>query len=458
MSLTREDPELERPIEDPSQLLNYFHAAEKPKELWRVGTEHEKLGLYRDTLEPVPYHGERGIATLFGILERDHGFAAIREGDAIVGLEKEGTSITLEPGGQLELSGAPLFTMQETCKEFRDHIALMNHVCEPLGIVWLGLGVHPLANVDDLPRMPRERHRIMHDYLSKRGELALQMMYATGGVQANFDYASQTQVYKMLRMALSISPIVSALYANSSIELGKPNGFESKRSWVWRYTDPDRCGLLPFVFSPDWAADSAYQLYAEWALDVPMFLIQRDGRHIEMHGRSFREHMRSGTEGMRATMADWNLHLTTLFPEVRLKRVVEVRDADAVPPDLVCALPAFWKGLFYDSQSLDAAFAKFSHWTFDEVDALHAEVARRGLQSVTPDGPILELVPALLDLSAAGLDRLDHYAQTGETERAFLDPLYATVDRGISPGARLLERWERSPEPRSEIIIEYAAY
>ena len=457
MSLVREHPELERPVEDPSQLADYFRLGEKPREAWRVGTEHEKLGVRAGSLDPVGYDEARGLRSFLETLARDHGFEPLYEAGVLVGVEREGQGITLEPGGQLELSGAPLVTLHETCREFRDHIALMNHVSGEFGIVWLGLGMHPLATAEEVPWVPRERHRIMREVIGRRGALAHHMMKLTGGVQANLDYSDEGDLARKLRVSLVASPVVTALYANSSISEGRASGMVSRRAWVWRHTDPDRCGLLPFVFEPDWAA-GAYARYADWALDVPMMFVQRGDRHLPMEGRTFRAYLHEGAGEIRATLADWNLHLTTLFPEVRVKTVIEVRGADAVPPGLVCALPAFWKGILYDAETLEAAEARLRPWTFEQADRLHADVARGGLEVGTPDGPILGVAQELVDLAAKGLRRIAHRNRAGEDESLFLDPLYEILDRGTSPARQLLQRWEGPWEHRMERLIEYAAY
>jgi len=458
VSLTRQDPELEREIEDVSQLADFFRGGETAREDFRVGTEHEKIGLYEQTLSPVPYEGDRGIGALLAVLHREYGFDPLEDGERLVGLEREGASITLEPGGQLELSGAPLVTLHETCREFNEHLALMKHVSERFGIAWLGLGIHPLAKLDELPRMPRERYALMRSFLSERGALALWMMHGTGTVQANFDFSSEADAARKLRLALAASPIITSLYANSGVSEGGPNGFESRRAWVWRHTDPDRCGLLPFAFSDEWLEGGAYDRYARWALDVPGLFIVRDDHHLPLEGRTFRDYLENGHAGERATLADWNVHLTTLFPEARMKRVIEVRGADAVPPSLVCALPAFWKGLFYDDASLDAAFERVRSWTWREVDALHAAVAREGLAAASPGGPVLEVARELVDLSAAGLARIAAPNRRGETEELFLEPLYEILDRGASPARAVLELWEGAWAGRIDRLIEYAKY
>jgi glutamate--cysteine ligase len=458
VTLTREQPELERPVENEAVLLDYFRSGEKPREAWRVGTEHEKVGLRTSTFEPIGYAEERGLASLLQTLVDDHGFTPLREGPHLVGVERDGERITLEPGGQLELSGAPLTSLHETCREFQDHIKLMKHVSSELGISWVGLGIHPLAKVEGIPWVPRERYRIMRDVLGARGALAHHMMKATGSVQANYDYSDERDLAVKLQVGYAASPLVTALYANSSVSEGAPNGFLSRRAWIWRHTDPDRCGLLPFVFEPSWLEGGAYARYAEWALDVPMLFIQRDQRHAPVGGRTFRAFLHDGHGEHRATLADWDLHLTTLFPEVRLKRVIEVRGADAVPPGLVCALPAFWKGIFYDSEALAAAAARLRHWRFPDVDRLHAEVASRGLAARTPDGPALEVAQELVGIAAKGLEHSAVRNRAGEDERLFLEPLHEILDRGRSPGQQLVEQWEGSWQRRVDRLIEYAAY
>jgi len=455
VTLTREDPTLNEPVQSLDQLHQFFEVACKPEEQFRVGTEHEKFPLFADSLEPVAYEGERGLGALFEALRVDHGFSAFYEGSAIVGLERDGTSITLEPGGQLELSGAPLLSLHETCREFRDHVDLIKRVSAPFGIIWLGLGAHPLAETERIPRMPRERHDLMRAHLAAADTLGLSMMHATCGVQANFDFSSELDAGHKLRVAQWISPVVTALYANSSVSLGEPNGFESWRAHIWRHTDPARCGFLREVFESSFLERGAFRVYTEWALDVPVMFLVRDGRYAPQGGRSFRQLMDAGES---LTLADWNLHLTTLFPEVRLKRVIEVRGADAVPPDLVCALPALWKGVFYDSEALAEVERRLRHWSYEDVDRLHDEVSRLGLKADTPDGPIAGVARDLLDVSRAGLGRIAHLNSSGDNEQGFLDPLYGILEQGTSPGRGLLDRWDGAFQRRIELLIDFSRY
>ena len=444
MSLTREDPRLSRPAEDVEQLVEYFREGETPRADWRVGTEHEKLGLYAKTLKPVPYDGDKGIRALLSAIEKRHGWKPLSDAGLLVGLERDGRTITLEPGGQLELSGNPLVSLHETEREFRDHIALVNGISAELGIVWLGLGLHPIAAVSELPRMPRERHQIMRQYLGARDTLGLHMMHATAGVQANFDFADEADAARKLRLALAASPVSTALFANSPFSEGKPNGFQSRRAEIWRHTDNDRWSLLPFAFAPDFGAGTAYRRYTEWALDVPMFLIVREGHSLPARGVTFRRFMAEGFGAHRATLADWVVHLTTVFPEVRMKRVIETRGVDAVPGAQVCALPAFWKGLLYDDQALAAGLERLASWSHGDVDALHAAVAREGLRAKAPDGPVLEVARELVALSRQGLQRQAVRNAAGEDESIYLEPLQRVAERGTSPAAQLLATWNGS--------------
>jgi glutamate--cysteine ligase len=457
MSFTREEPALAELVEDLDQLVDYFRAAEKPPEEHRVGTEHEKLGVYEADLSPVPYEGPNGIGALLAKLADRHDFSPMIEGEHLLGLARGETTITLEPGGQFELSGAPLYTMHETCREFHEHMAIVNAVSKELGIAWLGLGMHPLAPIDRIPRMPRERHALMRSFLGERGSLAPAMMHATAGVQANFDFRSEADAAAKLRVGLAASPVVTALYANSAISLGRPNGFESFRAQIWRATDPDRCGLLPFVFAEDFEELGVYRAYTEWALDVPMFFVVRGQHHRPVAGQTFRQLWQSGREELRPTLGDWHVHLTTLFPEVRLKRVIEVRGADAVAPGMVCALPALWKGLFYDPATLQAAQKRLMHWGHADVDALHADVARFGLQARTPDGPVLEIARELVELSGQGLARIQ--AQSGlPDERPLLDALHEVLQLGHSPAREVLNRWNGPLAQSVERLLQYARY
>jgi glutamate--cysteine ligase len=442
-----------RPVTGVDDLVAHIASGEKPRDRWRVGTEHEKIGLYRDTLRRVPFEGERGIAALLERIAEVDGWERTYEGDHLIALGKDGASITLEPGGQLELSGAPLARTSETCAEFSAHLELVRRVSEPMGIVWLSLGMDPLHGIADVPRMPKARYDIMREYLPTRGELSQHMMHLTATVQANFDYGDEADMVAKCRMALGATPIVSAIFANSSLFEGKASGFISRRLHIWKYTDPDRSGIPPFVFEDGFG----YRRWVEWALDVPMFFVVRGGRYRPARGTTFRRFLAEGFEGEHATIGDFDRHLTTLFPDVRLKRILEVRGADAVPPGLICALPALWKGLFYDPEALSAAAALTDGYSQEEREAAMESVARRGLKARILGRPALELGHELVAIASEGLRRIG--AATGEPdERGFLDPIRAQLALGKSPGEVLLERWEGEWNRNVERLIDYSRY
>jgi glutamate--cysteine ligase len=455
MSLDRREPSgLDVPIESIDQLVDLMRGGEKPPERWLVGTEHEKIGLLEPDRTPIPYEGPRGIGAVLESIAALDDWTRIREEGNTIGLRKAGASITIEPGGQLELSGAPLRTIFETCDEFHTHLSLMNRVSEPLGIVWLGLGMHPIHGVADLPRMPKARYRIMREYLPGRGSLSLEMMFATATVQANFDYADEADMVAKVRTALSISPLVSAIFANSSLSEGKANGFASRRLHAWQHTDPDRTGLLSFAFAPDFG----YRRYVEWALDVPMFFIVRGDHYLPARGLTFRRFLAEGHGELRATLADFDRHLTTLFPDVRIKQWIEVRGADAVPPGLTCSLPALWKGLLYDDGARAAAVELAGGASHEEREAARSDVARRGLDASFAGRSVLTLARELAAVSREGLRRIGHAGRVDADETAFLDPVLEQLELGRSPGAIVRDRWDGEWSRSHDRLIEYARY
>ena len=442
------------PVESVEDLVAFVRRGEKPPERWRVGTEHEKIGLYESDRSPVPFEGESGIGALLGQIAEVDGWDRVFEGENTIALEKQGASITLEPGGQFELSGAPLRTVHEACDELHIHLSLMKVLCAKLGIVWLGLGLNPIHGVERVPGMPKARYRIMRSYLPKRGALALDMMFTTATVQANFDFADEADMVAKMRLATGVSPIVSAIFANSSLSGGKANGFISRRLHIWQHVDPDRCGLLPIVFEPDFG----YRSYVEWALDVPMFFVVRGHQYHPANGLSFRQFLRDGLGGIRATLADFELHLTTIFPDVRLKQIIEVRGADAVPPGLTCSLPALWKGLLYDAEARAAAWELVAQSSQEEREGALADVARRGLAAAFAGCPVLELARELAEISREGLRRIGHAGSRDPDETCFLDPIFEQLEAGVSPGQIVLERWEGEWARSLDRLIEYARY
>ena len=446
--------EASRPIEGDADLVQFFIDGETEPADWKVGTEHEKIGLYADTHARLTYEGERGIAVLLERIATQDDWTRVFEGEYLIALKKDGASITLEPGGQIELSGAPLRTNRETCVEFNSHVELLKGISQDMGILWLGLGHDPIHKIEEIPRMPKARYDIMRSYLPTKGDLALHMMHATGTVQANFDYRDEADMAKKMRTAMAISPVISALFANSSISEGKPNGFASRRIQIWRETDPDRCGILEFVFLPDFG----YRHYIDWALDIPMFFVVRGDQYHPASHLTFREFMKSGLAGERATHADWDTHLTTLFPEIRLKRIIEVRGTDAVSRELTCALPAVWKGILYDADAREAAWSLAGGFSAAERDAGLADVARRGLAAEIAGRPVIELARELVAYSAAGLKAMASDGIAGPDEDGFLDPLGEVVERGRSPGEELAESWASEWDGSMDRLIDRAKY
>ncbi len=442
------------PVESIDDLVAYLRSGEKPPALWKVGTEHEKIGLHTVDRSPVGYEGERGIAALLESMAELGDWEPVLEDGNIIALHKDGASITLEPGGQLELSGAPLRTIHETHQEFHDHLDLVRRASAPFGIVWLGLGIHPIHSVAQLPSMPKQRYRIMRRYLPTRGSQALIMMFATATVQANLDYESETDMVEKVRIALTISPIVSAIFANSSLSEGKANGFLSRRLHAWSDTDPDRCGMLPIAFDSDFG----YRRYVEWALDIPMFFVVRDDRYEAADGLTFRQFLERGHAEVRPTLADFDRHLTTLFPDVRIKHFIEVRGADAVPPGLTCSLPAVWKGILYDAAARASAWNLVGSTTAEQRESASAAVAREGLMADYAGQPILELARELAEIARGGLRRIGHSGPGSPDESPFLEPIFEQLATGRSPGRVVLERWEGEWDRSFTRLIEYARY
>lgn len=431
-------------------LLEPFHEAEKPRRRWRIGTEAEKFGVLRDSGQPIAFEGETGVKTVLLELRDRHGWfpeAEVAGGD-LISLRRGDASITLEPGGQLELSGAPLGSIHQTCAEFRGHMTELSDISEELGIAWLGLGFHPTARQEDLPWVPKLRYGIMKKYLPTRGSLALDMMRRTATVQANFDYSSEDDAIRKMRVSLGIAPIVTAIFANSPFVEGVATGERSHRAAVWLDTDPDRSGLLPFA----WEEDFGYRRYVEYALDVPMFMIKRDGKPVANTGQTFRSFLADGYEGHRATMDDWTTHLNTIFPEARLKNIIEVRSADSQKTSMICALPALLKGVLYDEASLAKAESMVSSLTHDLAEAARPDIAKRGMRAELAGRELAEWANELLAISEDGLARLSHLNRKGEDERVHLSELKSLVTQGKSPADVLLDVVDPSERLCSQLL------
>jgi glutamate--cysteine ligase len=430
------------PIESRDELVAWIAAGEKPPSRFRVGTEHEKFAFTLAGQAPVPYEGKRSIRALLEGMQSLLGWEPIMEGPNIIGLSDitGGGAITLEPGGQFELSGAPVATVHRTCSELMAHLAQLRQVAEPLGIGFLGLGMTPDWSRAEVPVMPKGRYRIMTGYMPKVGGLGLDMMYRTCTVQANLDFSSEADMVQKLRVSLALQPVATALFANSPFTEGKPNGFLSFRSEIWRDTDQDRSGMLPWAFEPG----MGYGRWVDYALDVPMYFVKRGERYIDVAGRSFRDLMAGRLvelPGERASVSDWANHLSTIFPEVRLKRYLEMRGADGGPWRRLPSLAAFWVGLLYDQACLDAAWDLVRDWTAAERQQLRDGVPRLGFAAKIRGRALLEITREALALARAGLERRKRFDPYGLDETRYLVPLEELTERGETPAEDLLRKF-----------------
>ncbi|TAL85312.1 MAG: glutamate--cysteine ligase [Rhodanobacter sp.] len=426
------------PIAGRQQLVDYLAAGEKPFDAWRIGTEHEKFGFRTDDLRPPTFEGERGIKALLETLATRYGWDVSREGENPVALSRDGASITLEPAGQLELSGATLETIHQTCAEVNSHLKDVRSVADKLGLGFLGMGFQPKWRRDEMPWMPKGRYKIMREYMPKVGSLGLDMMTRTCTVQVNLDFSSEADMVKKFRTSLALQPIATALFADSPFTEGRPNGYLSYRSQIWTDTDKDRTGMLDFVF----AGGFGYERYVDYILDVPMYFSFQDGRYIDLAGADFKRFMAgelASLPGTRATMKDWADHLTTAFPEVRLKQYLEMRGADGGPWNRLCALPAFWVGLLYDQQALDAAWDLVKDFSPVERHALRDGVPKHALKLPFRDGTVRDLAEQALKIAAHGLKRRARLNGNGADESIFLEPLIEIVQANQTPAERKLE-------------------
>ncbi len=430
-------------IEDKDTLVNYIAQGEKPKEDWSIGTEHEKFCFHVEDLSPLDYEGERGIkAVLEGF--KQFGWQPIYEKGNIIALSKDKATITLEPGGQLELSGAPLKTIHQTCDEVHTHLYQAKQVGDALGVGYLGVGFHPLMKREDAPHMPKGRYKIMREYMPTKGNLGLDMMHRTCTIQVNLDFSDEADMVKKFRTSLALQPVATALFATSPFGEGKPNGFLSYRSHIWTDTDPDRTGMLPFVFEEGFG----YERYVDYMLDVPMYFVYRD-RYIDASGQSFRDFLKGelpALPGEKPTIKDWEDHMTTCFPEVRLKRFLEMRGADGGPWSKLCALPAFWVGLLYDQTALDHAYDLIKEFSMEDINALRDQVAKYGLKSTYSGGTLQDLSLKVLSISDKGLEARNQRGKIDTNERGYLQSLWASAETGRTPAEELLEcyngRWQ----------------
>ncbi len=439
MSMKTGDAGASPPIEDMDMLTAHLASGNKPKSAWRLGTEHEKFVYRKADFRAPSYVEPGGIRDILTRLAKD-GWEDVREGQTLIGLKKELASVSLEPAGQLELSGAPLTTVHETCQETGTHLNLCAAIADTYQLGFLGHGFNPQWKRADLPVMPKGRYAIMLDYMPKVGTLGLDMMLRTCTVQVNLDYASEADMIQKFRVSLALQPVATALFANSPFTEGKPNGYKSYRSHIWTDTDKQRTGMLPFVFEDGFG----FERYVDYMLDVPMYFIYRDGKYINCAGRSFRDFLARKlpeAPGELPTLDDWKDHLSTAFPEVRLKNYLEMRGADSGPWKSICALPALWVGLLYDGAALDAAWDLVKDWTHAEHEALRRDVPRLGLQTQFRSGTVQDIAQAMVAIAEAGLKARGHMNAGNIDERVYLRELAEFAATGRTRADLLLEKY-----------------
>jgi glutamate--cysteine ligase len=428
------------PIENKQQLIDYIASGNKPQSEWRIGTEHEKFVFCEDSQKPVPYAGERSIKAILDAMQKEFGWDPIMEGENIIGLKKDGQSVTLEPGGQLELSGDMLETLHQTCAESNSHLKQAQAVSKSLWINYIGMGFNANTKREDVPTMPKGRYKIMRNYMPKVGKLGLDMMLRTCTIQVNLDYSSEADMVKKFRVSLALQPIATAIFASSPFTEGKPNGFQSYRSHIWTDTDPDRCGILPFVFDDG----MGFEAYVDHVLNVPMYFVYRDGIYHDVSGKSFKDFMNGKLEGFKGQIpliSDWEDHMSTVFPEVRLKKFLEMRGADGGTWNKICALPALWVGLLYDQTSLDTAWDMVKDWTHAEHQHLRDNVPRDALKVPFRNSDVRELARQMVQLSSEGLKRRARLNNSGQDEQIFLNGLKETIKSGKTTSDLMLERY-----------------
>lgn len=428
------------PIEDRSQLAGFLAAGAKPATAWKIGTEHEKFGWLTDSHLPLPYDGPRSIRAIFDALTA-RGWQPLSEGDKVIGLKRDRANISLEPGGQFELSGAPLDTLHDTDAELDSHFAEVGAIAGAMGVRFLSVGAAPIWTHEQMPVMPKGRYRLMTDYMGRVGTHGTQMMYRTSTVQVNLDFGSEADMVKKMRVALALQPVATALFASSPFFEGRPNGYRSWRSRIWRDLDASRTGMLSFAFEDGFG----FERYADWVLDVPMYFVYRDGSYINALGQSFRDFLDGrlpALPGERPTLSDWADHLTTVFPEARLKQYIEMRGADAGPRPMLTALPAFWVGLMYDGGALDAAWDLVRGLDADTRQGLRIAASERALAGEANGVRLSDLAREAVALSVAGLQARRRFDAQGRDESRYLAPLVASTASGRVVADDLLDLYQ----------------
>ena len=446
------------PLGTLDDMAAYMAAGAKPKEKFRIGTEHEKFAFFRADNSPVPYFGEASISALLTGMQAKLGWEPIMDGENIIGLgEQHGMgAISIEPGGQFELSGAPLETLHQTCKESNQHLAVLRDVAEPMGIRFLGIGGSPKWSLAETPRMPKSRYEIMTRYMPKVGSQGLDMMYRTCTIQVNLDFSSEADMRQKMRVSMKLQSLATALFASSPFTEGKPNGLLSWRGDIWRDTDNRRAGVLPFTFSKDFSFGD----YVNWAIDAPMYFVVRDGKYHDCTHITFRQFMNGALKGEIADwepqLGDWTNHLSTLFPDVRLKRFLEMRGADGGPWRRICALPALWVGLLYDDAALAAADEMTADWTVEDVVAMRDAVPAQGLKASVAGRPLMEVAREVVEISRTGLEARAQLNSEGQDESVFLNTLDEVLAKRTTLADDMLAlyhgRWNGSVDP---VFVDY---
>ena len=430
------------PIESHDQLAEYLASGCKPKEDWRIGTEHEKFGYCRDSLRPIPYEGERSVKAMLEGLRDRYGWDPVLEAGQLIGLTRNGANVSLEPGGQLELSGAPLESIHQTCDEVNEHLREVHSIADEVGVSFIGLGAAPIWKHEDMPVMPKGRYKLMTEYMGRVGTSGTQMMYRTCTVQVNLDFASEADMVQKFRVALALQPVATALFANSPFFEGKLNGHKSWRSQIWRHLDDSRTGMLPFVFEDG----MGFERYVDYALDVPMYFVYRDGKYINALGQSFRDFMKGqlpALPGETPTLSDWADHLTTAFPEARIKKYMEMRGADGGPWRRLCALPALWVGMMYDQSALDATWDLAKGFDAETREALRVAASVDGLHAQVGNIKMMDLAKEVVAISEAGLKARAKVGANGliPDETHFLNALKESLETGKAPADELIARY-----------------
>ena len=446
-------------IESYGQLAEYLRAGCKPIKDWKIGTEHEKFGFVNDNFLPLPYDGQCSIKAMLEGLRDKYNWSEILEGNNIIGLTKDGANVSLEPGGQLELSGAPLDSIHETCDEVNQHLKEVKSIADDLGASFFGLGAAPEWSHEDMPMMPKGRYKLMTDYMGRVGTHGTQMMYRTCTVQVNLDFSSEQDMIKKMRVGLALQPIATALFANSPFFEGKLINHKSWRSRIWRDLDEDRTGMLPFVFEEGFG----FEAWTEYVLDVPMYFVYRDGKYIDALGQSFRDFLNGklpALPGERPKISDWADHLTTVFPEARVKQFIEMRGADGGPWRKLCALPAFWVGLMYDQNSLDSAWDICKNWDADTREEMRVAASEEGIAANTNGISLLDLARELIDISRAGLKNRARPGNGGlvPDECHFLNAIEEVIETGKSPACELIDKYNNEWQKDLKNVYRDCAY